>query len=223
MYPDRVSILVVDDHTIVRQGICKLLEGEENLDVVGEAKDGRDAIRKVEQLKPDVVLMDITMPSLNGVEATRHIKKIDPDVKVIILSMHSDGRFIRELFSIGASGYLLKSSTGDDIINAIAAAMNGETYLSPAVSKHVVEEYVALKEKSPQEGFYAKLSNREREVLQLIAEGRSTKKIAEILCVSPSTVKTHRAKIMEKLEIDNLSQLVQFAIRLGLVDIEAVR
>jgi RNA polymerase sigma factor (sigma-70 family) len=175
----------------------------------------------VEELKPDVIVMDIAMPILNGIEATRQIKKIRPQSKVIILSMHSHDRFINELFSLGASGYLLKDSTGQDIIKAIQAAVQGDTYLSPSISRRVIENYVSLKKnKSSQEELYSQLSNREREVFQMIAEGRSTKEIADILCVSQSTVKTHRANIMEKLQIENLSQLIQLAISLNLVEIQ---
>lgn len=216
---DETTIVLVDDHTIVRQGLRKLLEDEEGFTVLGEARDGREAVAQVEKLAPHVVIMDVTMPSLNGIEATRQIKKLAPDTKVIILSMHSHDRYISELLALGASGYLLKDSSGDDIVRAVDAARLGKTYLSPTISKKVVDELVSLKGQIPQDGLYNKLSNREREVMQLIAEGHPTSKIADILCVSPSTVKTHRAKIMEKLELDNLSQLVQFAIRLGLVDL----
>ena len=216
-----VSVLLAEDHTIVRQGLAKLLEAEPFIRVVGEARNGREAIAKVEELKPDVVIMDIAMPLLNGIEATRQIKKKRPQTKVIILSMHSHDRFISELFTLGASGYLLKDSSGPDIIQAIESAIEGDTYLSPSISRKVIEDYVSLKKtKSSREELYSKLSNREREVFQMIAEGRSTKEIAEILFVSVSTVKSHRANIMEKLEIDNLSQLIHFAIDLGLVEIQ---
>lgn len=215
-----ITILLADDHTVVRQGMIKLLEGEENLKVIGEAKDGREAVTKVEQLKPDVVLMDISMPLLNGIEATRQIKRISPQTKVIILSMHSHDRFIGELLTLGASGYLVKDSTGADIIKAINAAMKGDTYLSPSISRMVIENYVSLKKvKSSREELYSKLSNREREVFQMIAEGRSTKEISQILFVSISTVKTHRSHIMDKLQLGNLSQLIQFAIELGIVEV----
>lgn len=217
-----ITIFLADDHTIVRQGLAKLLEGEPGLRVIGEAENGRETVRQVEKLKPDIVLMDIAMPLLNGIEATRQIRKVSPKTKVIILSMHSHDRYISELFSIGASGYLLKDSTGLDIIKAINAAVKGDTYLSPSISRRVIAGYVSSKrKKSSQEELYSKLSNREREVFQMIAEGRSTKEISKILYISPSTVKTHRSKIMEKLQMDNLSQLIQFAITLGLVEIRS--
>jgi two-component system, NarL family, response regulator NreC len=215
-----ITILLVDDHTVVRQGMVKLLEGEPNLKVIGEAGNGREAVSKAEQLKPDVVLMDISMPLLNGVEATRQIKKINRKTKVIILSMHSHDQFVGELLSLGASGYLVKDSTGADIIKAINAAMKGDIYLSPSISRMVIEKHLSFKKvKSSREELYSKLSNREREVFQMIAEGRSTKEISQILFVSTSTVKTHRSHIMDKLEIENLSQLIRFAIRLGIVEI----
>ncbi|NIQ40062.1 MAG: response regulator [Proteobacteria bacterium] len=217
-----MTIFLADDHTIVRQGLAKLLEGEPNLRVIGEAENGRETVRQVEKLKPDIVLMDIAMPLLNGIEATRQIRKASPKTRVIILSMHSHDRYISELFSIGASGYLLKDSTGLDIIKAIYAAVKGDTYLSPSISRRVIADYVSSKrKKSSQEELYSKLSNREREVFQMIAEGRSTREISKILYISPSTVKTHRSKIMEKLQMDNLSQLIQFAITLGLVEIRS--
>ena len=214
-----ITILLVDDHTIVRQGLAKLLDGDGNLCVIGEARSGREALSKVEELKPDVVLMDIAMPILNGIEATRQIKKLNGNTKVIILSMHSNDRFISELFSLGASGYLLKNSTRDDIIKAIEAAVNGDTYLSPSISPKVVEDYISMKRvKSSDENLYAKLSGREREVFQMMAEGRSTREISDTLSVGMSTVKTHRVHIMGKLEIENLSQLIQFAIELRIVE-----
>jgi len=221
MAKETISIVLADDHTIVRQGLAKLLEGEPDLSVLGEAENGREAVKKVEELKPHVVIMDIAMPLLNGIEATRQIKKTRPETKVIILSMHGHDRYIRELFSIGASGYLLKDSTGADIVKAVRVAVKGDTYLSPSISRLLIEDYVSMKKTSPQEELYATLTNREREVFQMIADGHSTREISEILCISVSTVKTHRAKIMEKLKLVNLPQLIQLAIRLGVADIRS--
>jgi len=216
-----VTIFLADDHTIVRQGLAKLMEEEPHFQVVGEAQNGREAVKKISQLKPDVVIMDIAMPILNGIEATRQVKKIRPQTKVIILSMHSHDHYIRQLFSLGASGYLLKDSSGDDIIKAIRASLEGNTYLSPSISRRVIEDYVSLKKKTYGEEHYSSLSNREREVFQMIAEGHPTRQIAEILCISPSTVKTHRSKIMHKLKLKNIAALIQFAIQLGIVDIQS--
>lgn len=214
-----ITIFLADDHTIVRQGLSKILNGEPQFQVVGEAENGMEAVSMVERLKPDIVLMDIAMPILNGIEATRQIRKVSPQTKVIILSMHSHDHYINELFRIGASGYLLKNSAGIDIIKAIHAALNDGTYLSPSISRRVIEDYVSLKKKSLDEEIYSELSNRERQVLQMIAEGRSTKEISKILYLSPSTVKTHRSNIMEKLRLDSISGLIQFAKRLKIVDI----
>jgi len=215
-----ITVFLADDHTIVRQGLAKLLEEEPQFKVVGQAENGREAVKMVEALKPQIVIMDISMPILNGIEATRLIKKSCPQTKVIILSMHTHDRYIAELLNLGVSGYLLKDSTGSDIIQAISAAVKGDTYLSPCISRRIVEDYLYFKKKSPQEDRYGKLSNREREVFQMIAEGHSTKEISDMLCISSSTVKTHRANIMEKLQFENISQLVQFAIHLGIVDFQ---
>lgn len=216
-----VKIFLADDHTIVRQGLAKLLEAEPGFEVIGEAEDGREAVNRVQKMLPDVVIMDIAMPMLNGIEATRQIKKILPQIKIIILSMHSHDRYISELIGLGASGYLLKDASGGEIIKAVTAAVKGDVYLSPSISRRVIDDYLTLKKTSSQEDLYSKLSNREREVFQMIAEGHSTKKIADVLCVSPSTVKTHRANIMDKLQLENISRLIQFAIRLGIVDVQS--
>jgi DNA-binding NarL/FixJ family response regulator len=215
-----ITVFLADDHTIVRQGLASLLEGEPRLKVIGQAENGRQAVSMVEELKPEIVIMDISMPLLNGIEATRLIKKSRPQTKVIILSMHTHDRYVGELISLGVSGYLLKDSTGSDIIQAISAAVKGDTYLSPSISRRVIEDYLYLKKSSSQEDLYGQLSNREREVFQMIAEGHSTKEISDILCISPSTVKTHRANIMGKLQFVNISQLIQFAIHLGIVDFQ---
>ena len=215
-----ITIFLADDHTIVRQGLASLLEGEPRFKVIGQAENGRQAVSMVKELKPEIVIMDISMPLLNGIEATRLIKKSCPQIKVIILSMHTHDRYVDELISLGVSGYLLKDSTGSDIIQAITAAVKGDTYLSPSISRRIIEDYLYLKKSSSQEDLYSQLSNREREVFQMIAEGHTTKEISDTLCISPSTVKTHRGNIMGKLQFVNISQLVQFAIHLGIVDFQ---
>ena len=213
-----VSIMLADDHTIVRQGLARLLEEQPNLKVIGEATNGRDAVEKAKQLKPDILIMDIAMPRLNGIEAAKRIRKHLPETKILILSMYSHEHYIYELIEAGISGYLLKDASGRDIIKAIHAAMNNETFLSPSISKVLVDTYRSPRKSSPRTERYKQLSNREREVFQLIAEGHSTRVIADMLYVSMSTVKSHRAKIMEKLDIDSPVKLVHFAIKLGLVD-----
>jgi len=220
MKPRQIEIVIADDHTIVRQGLRKLLEEEDYLKVTGEAMDGREAVLKVLELKPDVVIMDIAMPVLNGIEATRQIRQADLKTKVIILSMHDHNRYIRELLSIGVSGYLLKNAASSDIIKAVLSVVKGETFLSPSISSQVIEDYVGMNKKTIQEELYNTLTNREREVFQMMVEGYPTKKIAEMLCLSPSTIKSHRSNIMEKLKMDNISKLIQYAIHLGIIDIQ---
>lgn len=213
-----VRILLAEDHTIVRQGLARLLADQHGFKVVGEATNGRKAVDLAEELKPDVVIMDIAMPRLNGIEAAKRIRKKAPHTKIVILSMYSHEHYIHELLETGVSGYLLKDSSGRDIIKAIHAAMKNETFLSPSISKVLMDALREPKKNSAQIERYKKLSNREREVFQLIGEGHSTRQIADILCVSISTIKTHRANIMEKLHLDTSAKLIRFAIHLGLVD-----
>ena len=215
-----IEIVIADDHTIVRQGLRKLLEEEYSLKIPGEAMNGREAVRIVRKLKPQIVIMDIAMPVLNGIEAARQIKQSTLKTKVIILSMHDHTRYIRELLSIGVSGYLLKNAVSNDIIKAINAAVKGETFLSPSISNRVIEDYVGMNQKTFQDELYNTLTNREREVFQMMVEGFTTKKISEILCLSPSTIKSHRSNIMEKLQMENISKLIQYAIHLGIIDIQ---
>lgn len=213
-----IRIMIADDHTIVRQGLARLLEDQPDLKVVGEATDGRMAVERALVLKPDIVIMDIAMPLMNGIEASKRIRKELPKVKILILSMYSHEHYIHQLLETGISGYLLKESSGRDIINAIHTAMKDETFLSPTISKKVVDTYLSPRKTSSKEERFKQLSNREREVFQLIAEGHSTRQIADTLYVSVSTVKSHKANIMEKLGIGNPVQLIHFAIQLGLVD-----
>lgn len=212
-----IRILLADDHTIVRQGLARLLEDQPGFKVVGEAENGKVAVEKALALKPDVIIMDIAMPFLNGIEACKRIKKFLPKVKILILSMYAQENHIHELLQTGVSGYLLKESSGRDITMAIHSAMKNEAYLSPTISKVLMDSYLSPRRSSQREQRYNELSNREREVFQLLAEGHSTKEVADLLCVSVSTVKTHRANIMEKLGIRSNAQLIRFALQLGLV------
>jgi DNA-binding NarL/FixJ family response regulator len=213
-----IRILLADDHTIVRQGLARLLEEQPDLKVVGEAINGQAVIDKAVELVPDIIIMDIAMPLLNGIEAAKRVRRSLPDCKILILSMYSHEHYIYQLLETGISGYLLKDSSGQDIIRAIKAAMNNETFLSPTISQKVEESHQAPQKRHSREERYQSLSNREREVFQLIAEGFSTKQITETLCISMSTVKSHRSKIMEKLGLASPVQLGRFAIKLGLVD-----
>jgi DNA-binding NarL/FixJ family response regulator len=215
-----IRIMLADDHTIVRQGLTRLLEEQPDLKVVGEATNGKIAVEQALELRPDIVILDIAMPRMNGIEAAKRIRKRLPETKILILSMYAHEHYIHELLETGVSGYLLKDSSGRDIIKAIRAAMKDETFLSPSISKKLVDTYLYPRKSSPMAERYKGLSNREREVFQLIAEGHTTRQIADMLCVSISTIKSHRANIMEKLDVANPVKLVHFAIQIGLVDPE---
>ena len=214
----KIRILLADDHTILRDGIRSLLEAEPDMSVIGEAHYGHAAVRMACELEPDVVLMDIAMPLLNGLEATRQIRHNKPCVKVLILSMHENEEYIRQALANGAMGYILKDAAARDLLGAIRAVQRGETVLSPAITRLVIEDYLRWGDLNK-----AQLSNglspREHEVLQLIAEGYPNKQIAEILCISIKTVQAHRANIMSKLDLHDRSDLVKYAIRKKIIEI----
>lgn len=214
-----ITILVVDDHKILRQGLRTLLGREADMKVLAEAEDGRDAVRLVRELSPQVVIMDVGMPDLNGIEATRQILQESPETKVIALSMHSDRRFVTNMIKAGASGYLLKDSAFEELATAIRVVMARKTYLSHEIAHVVVKDYVQGGSKDDPSVFSV-LSPREREVLQLMAEGKSNRQIAEMLNVSLKTVETHRQQIMNKLEIHNIVELTKYAIREGLASLD---
>ncbi len=215
---NKIRVLLADDHTIVRQGMAHLLEAQTDIKVVGEANNGNVAVKMAIELNPDIVILDIAMPLLNGIEAAKRIRKELPNCKILILSMYSHEHYIHNLLKTGVSGYLLKDSSGVDIIKAIRAAMKNETVMSPSISKKIEASLLSPYKNSSKEERYNTLSNREREVFQLIAEGYSTKQLAEMLFISISTVKSHRAKIMAKLGVESPTHLVRIAINLGLVD-----
>ncbi|HEX9665651.1 MAG TPA: response regulator transcription factor [Thermodesulfobacteriota bacterium] len=213
-----IRVLLADDHTLVRAGICSLRNNIAGIEVIAEASDGREALRFVRKLRPDVVLMDISMPGLNGLEASVRISKEFPLVRVLILSMHINEGYILQALRAGAKGYILKGADTAELEIAIRTVARGETYLSPIVSKHVVRGYIrcAAGETTSLE----LLTLRQREVLQLISEGYSTKKIACTLKISVKTVETHRMQLMERLEIHDIAGLVRYAIRVGLVELD---
>lgn len=216
-------LLIADDHTIVRQGLRKLLEDEPGMEVVGEAIDGRDAVAKAMDVMPDIVLMDLSMPGLHGLEATRQIAKRLPKTRVLILSMHKNEAYVLQALQSGASGYILKDSASEEVVGAIRAVMRGDSYLSPAISRVVIEDYLRLSVpgQSGAKSLYDTLTVREREIFQLLAEGMKNQEIAERLHVSVKTVETHRAHIMEKLGLNNIAELVKYSIEIGIVQLDA--
>ena len=209
---EKIRVVLADDHTVVRQGFRSLLQEDKSIDVVGEAENGRDAVLMVKKTLPDVVLLDISMPILNGVQATRQIRKFNPKIKILILSMHKDEEYVREVFLAGATGYILKQTTGPDLISAIKEVNRGNAYISPSIAKHLVSEYREIVKGGKLAGKRSGLTPREIEVLQLIAEGNSNKKITEQLFISIKTVETHRQKIMDVLNIHDVAGLTRYAI-----------
>jgi two-component system, NarL family, response regulator NreC len=213
----RLRILLADDHTIVRQGLRKILEAQPEWTVVAEASDGRDTVRLAIDVQPDVVILDIGMPRLNGIEATRQIARRLPSVGIVILSMHSDETYILQALQAGARAYLLKDSADTDLIHGVNAAAAGKSFFSPVVARVMLDDYLRhLSQKGSVDRFDA-LSEREREVFQLIAEGHSNKEIADLLSVSPSTVDTHRTHILQKLDVHSTAELVLYAVRRGVI------
>ena len=214
-----ITILLADDHKIMREGLRSLLEKRSDMEVVAEAEDGTTTVNLARELKPDLVIMDVTMPDMNGMEATRRIIAELPRVKVIALSMHSDRRFVAGMLSAGASGYLLKDCAFEELERAIRSVLTNRTYLSPGITGIVVREYVNHLEKTEGSAFFV-LTPREREVLQLLAEGKSTKQIAFCLHVSTKTIETHRRQIMNKLNVGSTAELTKYAIREGITDVQ---
>ena len=212
-----VRILLADDHTLVRQGIRRILEEHADWQVVGETSDGREAVRQTLELQPDVVIMDIGMPQLNGIEATRQITRRAQSVRVLILSMHADEAYIAQAVGAGAIGYLLKDSADVELVKAVTSAIQGRSFFSPKATTVLLDEYRKTLARRGITDRYESLSEREREVFQLIAEGHSNKSIATILGVAPATVETHRAHIMEKLDLHSVAEIVLYAVRRGVI------
>jgi DNA-binding NarL/FixJ family response regulator len=215
-----IRVLLADDHQLMREGLRAVLDEQEDMEVVADVENGREAARLAKQLQPDVVVMDISMPDLNGIEAARRVASDAPEAKVIALSMHSDRQFVSEMLKAGAAGYVLKDCATDELLQAVRTVVGGHTYLSPRVARVVVEGYVR---KAPHGEAPAApaLTDREREVLQLLAEGKTTKQIALALHVSAKTIETHRRNMMEKLDIHSVAELTKYALREGLTTLEA--
>jgi two-component system, NarL family, response regulator NreC len=212
-----LRLLLGDDHAMLRHGLKKILEDRQDWRVVAEAGNGRDAVREAVALKPDIAVLDIGMPLLNGLEATRQIVRHVPSVRVLILSMHSDQAYVTQAVQAGAKGYMLKESAAAELVDAISALASGKSFFSPAVAQVVFDDYTRrLTEKGITDPYEA-LSEREREVLQLVAEGRSSKEIGDLLSISPATVETHRAHLLQKLGLHNTVEVVRYAARRGIV------
>jgi DNA-binding NarL/FixJ family response regulator len=211
--------MIVDDHQIVRDGLKAILHHEEGIGVIAEADNGRTALRLVDELKPEIVIMDIAMPDMNGIEATRRISSEHPSVKVLILSMHHDKRMVIEVFNAGARGYLLKECASDELLRAIRTLLQGEMYLSPKISSIVVKDLVKKQQGEILSEIFS-LSSREREVLQLLAEGKNMKEIAFTMDVSIKTVEAFRKRLMDKLKVSSIAELTKIAIREGLTTLD---
>jgi two-component system, NarL family, nitrate/nitrite response regulator NarL len=209
-----IRVLLVDDHPVVRRGLCSCLARHEHIQIVGEAGDGREALKKVQELSPDLVLMDIDMPNMDGLAATAHLRKERPGVKVLVLSMHKQSDYVLRILQSGARGYILKEATPDELVKAIEMVHAGESFFSPDIARVALNQFVRGAGAGPQAG---ELSNREREVLVAIAEGLSNKEIATRLGVGVRTVETHRERIMRKLDIHTIAGLTKFAIAKGLI------
>ncbi len=224
MIHKKVKIFLADDHSILRDGLRLILENEEGFNIVGEAGDGREAYEMIEKLKPDVAVLDISMPSMSGIELSRHLKKYLPNMKILILSRHDKEEYIKQVLQFGVEGYILKDDASDELIKAVKEVMKGNIYLSPRLASGLIREVITVQstvheEKVAEQSPFEVLTPREREVLKLVAEGSNSREIAEILRISPQTVKTHRVNIMRKLDIHKVNDLVAYAIKNGFVEI----
>jgi two-component system, NarL family, response regulator NreC len=212
-----IRIVLADDHTLVRHGLRLMLEREPGLKVVAEASNGREALDAVDRCLPHVIILDLAMPTLNGIEAARQIHLRHPATSIVVLSMHSDESYVLRALKAGARAYLLKDSADTDLINAVKAVREGKAFFSPAISRVLVEDYVRQLQQKGVEDSYELLTSREREILQLIGEGKSNKDVAQILNLSPYTVETHRSNVMEKLNLHSVPELILYAVRKGVV------
>ena len=217
---NKIRVLIADDHAIVREGLRQLLNGQRDMEVAGEAEDGRQALEKVKSFHPDVILLDIAMPHLNGLEVISLIKEAAPETQVVVLSMHSKETYVQQVLSSGALGYVLKASPSTDILEAIRMAHRDEYFLSSRLKAEVIGKYLKTKRSAPALRGYDLLTEREQQVFRLVAQGHSTSRIADILCVSPKTVEKHRTSLMNKLVVHDRLELLKYAIKIGIVDPE---
>jgi two-component system, NarL family, response regulator NreC len=213
----KIRILIADDHGIIRKGLRLQLEQNSDFEVVGEATEGREAVRMAEELLPDVVIMDIAMPNLNGIQATTQLVKKNPEIGVIILSMYSDETYLMRTLAAGAKGYLLKESADVDLHRAVQVVAEGKPFFSPAIADTLLEDYMRRLQQRGLQDSYDLLTEREKEILQLLAEGKSNKDVAGILNVSTNTVETHRTRIMQKLDLHSTAEIVLYAVRKGII------
>jgi two-component system, NarL family, response regulator NreC len=220
MAKEKQSIVIAEDHTILREGLRVLISSNPNFGVVAEAKDGQEAINFVEKLKPNLVLMDLSMPRMNGMEAIREIRKRVPNTKIVVLTIHKTEEYVLEAFKTGVNGYVLKDATHDELMMALSTVSGGKHYISPGISEKVIEGYLDGKKSIKPQTPWEILTHREREILKLVAEGYRNKEIADYLCISDKTVEKHRANIMEKLDLHNAQALTALAIEKGLVSKE---
>lgn len=214
-----IEVFLVDDHAVFREGVRLLLEQEDDIKIVGEAEDGHEAVSKIPQADPDVVLMDISMPNLNGIEATRQLKEEQAEIDILVLSMKSNAEDAYQALKAGATGYILKKSAGEEVVEAVHTAYKGGRFLSDQINKSLVENYIIESAGQDQDNLLQELSPREREVLQLVAEGKATKEIAKMLHLSNSTIETYRKRMMKKLGLNNLTELIKFAIKHDIISI----
>ena len=213
----KLKLILADDHTLMRQGLRKILEERPEWEVIAEVGDGREAVKKCVALKPDVAVLDVAMPLLNGIDATQQIVRKVPETKVLVLSMYSDEAYVTRALQAGATGYMLKDAAGKDLLKGIASVAAGQAYFSPAIASLMLDDYVRRVAGSGVVDRYETLSEREREIFQLVAEARTNKEVAELLEISPATVETHRARILQKLDIHNTAELVLYAVRRGVI------
>jgi two-component system, NarL family, response regulator NreC len=217
---DKISVMIADDHAIVREGVIKLLHTQKDIEIVAQAFDGLDAIEKVKQYKPDVLVLDISMPRMNGLDAVRVIREEAPDTQVVILSMHDKESYAKQVLDAGAQAYVLKGAPSSELLAAIRAARSGHYYLSHEMQSDMIDAYLDKPRKSLEAESYATLSRRERQVFQLIIDGQNSSNIGHTLCVSHKTIEKHRANIVRKLGISNPVDMVKYAVRIGVVDPE---